>query len=84
MTNVHTFENSTKDTLGYIGTSEEYKAIVLVFRGTLPWDIKNWISDINFIVTDYPLCDNCKQNITQTAEFIEASTMPSWIFENKS
>lgn len=32
--------------------------IVLVFRGTLPWDIKNWVSDINFVVTNYPLCDN--------------------------
>ena len=35
-----------------------YKNLVLVFRGTLPWDIKNWISDINFVATTYPLCDN--------------------------
>ena len=35
-----------------------FKDLVLVFRGTLPWDIKNWISDINFVATTYPLCDN--------------------------
>lgn len=34
---------------------------VLVFRGTVPWQIKNWIQDINFVPTKYPLCDNgCK------------------------
>ena len=30
---------------------------MLVFRGTLPWDLKNWMSDINFITTAYPLCN---------------------------
>lgn len=35
--------------------------LVLVFRGTLPWDIKNWIEDINFLATNFSLCDNkCK------------------------
>jgi hypothetical protein len=65
LTNVKTFENSSMDTLGYIGTSSELDAIgnllpilVLVFRGTLPWDIKNWISDINFIAVNYPHCNN--------------------------
>ena len=34
---------------------------VLIFRGTVPWDLKNWIEDINFVPTDFPLCDNkCK------------------------
>jgi len=32
-----------------------------VFRGTLPWDIKNWLEDMDFIKTDYSYCDNgCK------------------------
>lgn len=30
----------------------------LVFRGTLPWDMKNWIEDINFIKTSFPTCNN--------------------------
>lgn len=29
-----------------------------MFRGTLPWDVKNWISDINFLKTKYAFCDN--------------------------
>jgi hypothetical protein len=59
--NVKTFLNSTGDVLGIIGTSSDYKAVMLVFRGTLPWDLKNWIEDIDFIPTAYPLCDNgCK------------------------
>jgi predicted lipase len=29
-----------------------------VLRGTLPWDIKNWFTDINFIKKKYPHCDN--------------------------
>jgi hypothetical protein len=30
----------------------------LVFRGTLPWDLKTWISEIDTIKVKYPLCDN--------------------------
>jgi predicted lipase len=30
----------------------------LVLRGTLPWDIKNWFTDINFLKKSYPWCDN--------------------------
>jgi len=50
LTNVMSFYNSTGDVLGLIGISTAPKAIckfnkyiVLVFRGTVPWDIKNWI-----------------------------------------
>lgn len=91
MTNVQTFENSSMDTLGYIGTSTELDAIsklfiylVLVFRGTLPWDVKNWISDINFIAINYPLCNNSKTILMQTAKFIADFTMLFLIFRNKS
>lgn len=59
------FKNSTNDTLGYIAISDALDAtskisfyLVLVFRGTLPWDLKNWISDINFLKKKYPYCDN--------------------------
>lgn len=50
LANVMSFYNSTGDVLGLIGISTAPKAIckfnkyiVLVFRGTVPWDIKNWI-----------------------------------------
>lgn len=65
---VKVIKNSTNDTLGFIGVSDELDAtskffyyLVLVFRGTLPWDVKNWISDINFLKKKYPFCDdNCE------------------------
>lgn len=62
---VTVMKNSTNDTLGYIAVSDDLNAtrkhiddVVLVFRGTLPWDVKNWISDINFLKTKYAWCDN--------------------------
>ena len=64
MTNVKTFINSSMDTLGFIGTSTELHSLILSFRGTVPWDIKNWISDINFIMTNYPLCNNSISSLT--------------------
>jgi hypothetical protein len=32
--------------------------LVMVFRGVLPWDLKNWISDVNFVKKKYLYCDN--------------------------
>ena len=65
ISNVSLFINSTQATLGYIAISKKLDAIgnipitfiVIVFRGTEPWLIKNWISDINFIAIPYALCD---------------------------
>ena len=62
---VQVFKNRTNDTCGYIGVNDAEDAAsntrhysVLVFRGTLPWDVKNWVSDINFLKKKYPYCDN--------------------------
>jgi hypothetical protein len=62
---IQLFFNSSGDSVGLAGISHSDNAIsiysaylVLVFRGTEPWDLKNWIEDINFIPTAYPLCDN--------------------------
>ena len=65
LTSVKQFINTTGDTVGLIGVADSPKAlgrknfiVVVVFRGTVPWDIKNWISDINFIKTKYKYCNN--------------------------
>ena len=58
LSSVKQFYNQTGDTVGLIGVAESPKALVLVFRGTVPWDIKNWITDINFIKTKYTYCNN--------------------------
>ena len=50
--------NKSGETAGYIAYNTYINSIVVVFRGTLPWSIKDWIHDINFILTPFPLCNN--------------------------
>jgi len=53
------FFNNTDDGLGFIGYDSRLKAIVVVFRGTEPTDLKNWITDLQFFTLvpwkNYPL-----------------------------
>ncbi|EAR92667.1 lipase family protein (macronuclear) [Tetrahymena thermophila SB210] len=57
--NVTILFNSTLQASGYLGYSTHHDAIVVVFRGTVPWLIENWIADLNTFKTQYPLCQNC-------------------------
>ena len=50
--------NKTDNGAGYLGYSTSLDAIIIVFRGTEVWSIKNWIDDIDYIPTDYPYCNN--------------------------
>jgi len=53
--------NKTGDVSGFLAYNNKLNSIMIVFRGTVPWDIKNWIEDLNFIYTSYANCDNgCK------------------------
>lgn len=52
--------NSTGDSAGFAGYNAARNQIVLVFRGTVPWLIKNWIADINLFLVTYSDCDGCK------------------------
>ena len=45
------------DVHGYIGYSESYRVIFVVFRGSL--SIKNWLDDFDTLMTSYPLCAGC-------------------------
>jgi hypothetical protein len=58
LTHVKRFRNASNDTVGYIAIDDSKDATILVFRGTMPFDIKNWIVDINFLKRNYPLCSN--------------------------
>ncbi|CAD8175749.1 unnamed protein product [Paramecium octaurelia] len=58
ITDVTIFVNATNENAGYGAYHPETDEIYLVFRGTLPWSITNWIEDIDFIKTDYPYCPN--------------------------
>jgi hypothetical protein len=45
------------DVHGYLAHSAAYKAIFVVFRGSL--SIKNWLDDFDTLMTGYPLCAGC-------------------------
>jgi len=58
---VYVMKNKTMNAGGYLGYSPSQDAITVIFRGTVPWLIKNWISDIDTVKVDYPLCPaGCK------------------------
>ena len=56
---IQIFYNKTGANFGFMGFNIARNHITVVFRGTLPWLIKNWISDIDFFKTQYPDCDGC-------------------------
>lgn len=58
LTNVKVFWNSSNENAGFSAYDGSRNAIVLVFRGTVPWLIKNWVEDIDFGKVPYPYCSN--------------------------
>jgi len=47
-------------TFAYVGYVPQYNVILVSFAGTDPINIVNWISDIDFLPTSYPYCEDCK------------------------
>lgn len=61
MKEVVLFFNKTGDASGYLGYNSKYNAIQATFRGTVPWDLKNIMDDLDFPATPYEHCNNgCK------------------------
>ncbi len=54
----YAINDSAHDTHGYIGYNTAQQAIYVAFRGSE--SIQNWISDLDAILTTYPLCSNCE------------------------
>jgi predicted lipase len=50
-------QDTSRHTEGYIGYQPDIKAIVVSFRGSE--DFQNWLSDLEVIRVDYPLCEKC-------------------------
>jgi predicted lipase len=50
---------SNKDTNGYVGYYPTDNEIVVAFSGTNPFDIQEWIDDLDFFKTTYPYCSGC-------------------------
>lgn len=51
---------SDRECNGYVGYYPTDNEIVVSFSGTDPFNIQMWIDDLDFIKTDYPLCDGCQ------------------------
>lgn len=52
--------NSTNEACGFTAYSPIDNEVLIVFRGTLPFSIKNWMDDLDAFITDYPNCAGCK------------------------
>jgi len=50
---VQYYYNSTGNNAGYSAINHDHEEILLVFRGTDPLSLKNWIDDFEFIKLDY-------------------------------
>ena len=55
---VKVYYNNSHASSGFGSYNTARNHIVLTFRGTVPWNIKNWVSDLNFFKTSYPHCNN--------------------------
>lgn len=54
---VYSVNDTAHDTQGYVGYTSSQSTIFVVFRGSE--SIKNWASNIDAILTDYPVCEGC-------------------------
>lgn len=55
---VYAINDKSHDTNGYIGYHSSQKTIYVAFRGSE--SIKNWIDNLDVILTTYPLCSGCE------------------------
>jgi len=65
--------SATKTLNGFVAYDSEEDRIVLSISGTDPLKIKDWIDDLDFFKTDYPLCDKYGSNKCQVHEGFLAS-----------
>jgi len=54
------FHGNRSDANGFVAYDKEANEILISFAGTDPLSIKNWIADLDFIQTEYPLCSGCQ------------------------
>lgn len=58
LVDINIFLNETSQIAGYAAYEPASREIYVIFRGTLPWSVNNWMEDIDFIKTEYPYCKN--------------------------
>lgn len=52
--------NTTGNSFGFLAYNADENEVWIVFRGTEPLSIKNWIDDFNFLFIDYEKCEGCR------------------------
>ena len=60
LTSVTPIINEDTGTYGFVGYNDNDNQIVVSFRGTVPTNIKNWITDIDIWKTNYPNVPNAQ------------------------
>lgn len=45
--------------MGYVGYEADDNEIIVAFSGTNPFNIQQWIDDLDFFKTSYPYCSGC-------------------------
>lgn len=60
VTNSTSFHGGLPDANGFVAYDSDANEVVVSFSGTDPTSIRNWIDDLDFFQTDYPLCSGCK------------------------
>jgi predicted lipase len=50
--------NSNKDGIGYVSYESDDNEIIVAFSGTNPFDVQQWIDDLDFFKTSYPYCSS--------------------------
>lgn len=61
MKNPRSFFSSTANIQGVAFYFPKYDAVVVAFRGSV--DFKNWLFNLNTVVTSYPACSGCNVHL---------------------
>jgi predicted lipase len=60
ITGVRVIYNEAENTLAYLSYNYKDNVINIVFRGTEPWSITNWINNLDVLRKKYVFCEGCE------------------------
>lgn len=59
--NQKSFFSSAANIQGYAAYYPKRNAIIVAYRGSV--DVKNWMANLNTVVTSYPACSGCNVHL---------------------
>lgn len=60
VTDITVIINSTSNACGYTAYNPAEDEVLIIFRGTEPLDLQNWIDDLDTYFTPYDQCEGCE------------------------